>query len=365
MAPTIKVGLMGYGFSTKCFHLPYILPNPDLEVYAFLQRKEAPKDTTEEGVHCTIDYPKAKHYRTADEFFGDKEIDLVCVCTAVASHAEYAEKALQAGKHVVVEKPFTQSVAEADRLIELAKKSGKILTVFQNRRYDSDFRTLKKLVDAKAFGPITDFSNHYDTDNPPWLRPNPNPGPGDGLLFGLGTHSLDQTLLLFGPPKSIWATTRALKLESKANDTFIVQLQYGGEQKDLLVSVRTTIISPVPMHKMPKYSIRGREGAFFKTGEDSQVDHFYGGIKVTDAEFGVEPENFHGYLCTTDQSPMGKHDGQWKSEKGSYRDYYVDVVSAIKGGEVKVKAEEARMGLRVIELAVESDRTGKTVEYSA
>lgn len=168
---------MGYGFSTKCFHLPYILPNKDLEVYAFLQRKEAPTDSTkEEGVHCTIDFPNAKHYTKTDEFFADPDVDLVCVCTAVASHAEYAEAALKAGKHVVVEKPFTQSVAEADRLIEVAKQTGKILTVFQNRRYDSDFRTLKKLVDQKAFGEVTDFENHYDTDNPPWLRPNANPG---------------------------------------------------------------------------------------------------------------------------------------------------------------------------------------------
>ena len=111
---------------------------------------------------------------------------------------------------------------------------------------------------------------------------------------------------------------------------------------------------------------RGRDGAFFKTGEDPQVDHFYGGIKVTDdAKFGVEPENFHGYLSTTEKSPMGKHDGPWKSEKGSYRDYYVDVVKAIKGeAEVAVKPEESRNGLRVIELAMESAKTGKTVEFT-
>jgi predicted dehydrogenase len=358
----IRVGIMGFGFSAKCFHLPYILPNPDLEVYAFLQRAAPPTDGSKD--HCTFEYPSAKHYREADAFFADKDIDLVCVCTAVASHAEFAEKALKAGKHVVVEKPFTSSVAEADHLIKVAKDSGKVLTVFQNRRYDSDFRTLKKLVDSKAFGEITDFDNHYDCDNPPWLRPSPNPGPGDGMLHGLGTHSIDQTLLLFGNPSSVWATTRALKPESKANDTFIVNLQYDGAQKDLLVTVRTTIISPVPLHKMPKYSIRGRNGAFFKTGEDSQVDHFYGGIKVTDDKFGVEPENFHGYLSTTKDSPMGEHDGPYKSEKGCYRDYYVDVVKAIRGGEIAVKPEESRNGLRVIELALESVKTGKSVPFT-
>lgn len=98
MAP-LKVGLMGYGFSTKCFHLPFIVVNKDLEVYAFLQRKEAPEDKSKEGVHCTIDYPKAKHYRTPDEFFGDKEIDLVIVCTQQDTHVEFAERAMKSGKH--------------------------------------------------------------------------------------------------------------------------------------------------------------------------------------------------------------------------------------------------------------------------
>lgn len=100
MAP-LNVGLLGYGFSTKCFHLPFITPNPDLKVYAFLQRAEAPADKTgvEKGKHCTVDYPEAKHYRTSDEFFGDKNIDLVIVCTQHGTHAEFAEKSLLAGKH--------------------------------------------------------------------------------------------------------------------------------------------------------------------------------------------------------------------------------------------------------------------------
>ncbi len=100
MAP-IKVGLMGYGFSTKCFHLPFIVPNKDLEVYAFLQRAEAPKDKSnvEPGKHCTVDHPNAKHYRTQDEFFGDKDIELVIICTSSENHYEFGTKALNAGKH--------------------------------------------------------------------------------------------------------------------------------------------------------------------------------------------------------------------------------------------------------------------------
>ncbi|KAF8851083.1 NAD(P)-binding protein [Acephala macrosclerotiorum] len=130
MAP-LNVGLMGYGFSTKSFHLPFILPNPDLKVYAFLQRAPAPSGKVEKGKHCTVDYPAAKHYQTADEFFADPNIDIVIVCTHHDTHAEFAEKALLAGKHAVVEKPFTVSTEEADRVIAASKKSGRILTVFQ------------------------------------------------------------------------------------------------------------------------------------------------------------------------------------------------------------------------------------------
>lgn len=153
MAP-IKVGIVGYGFSTSCFHLPYILPNHDLEVYAFLQRAAPPTgpDDTPRWSYCTIDFPQAKHYRTADEFYADDLIELVVVLTA--DHEEFVEKGLLAGKHggllsqlvvmktgranqwgwvvVVVEKPFVKTSAEADRLIALAKEKGVILTVFHS-----------------------------------------------------------------------------------------------------------------------------------------------------------------------------------------------------------------------------------------
>ena len=135
----------------------------------------------------------------------------------------------------MVEKPFTSTAAEADKVIAAAKKSGKVLTVFQNRRYDSDYRTLAKLVKQNAFGEVTEFQNHYDTDNPEWARWTAMElSPGGGMLYGLGTHSIDQTLLLFGQPKSVTGFVRALRKEargSKLDDTFTVILQYEGEHK--------------------------------------------------------------------------------------------------------------------------------------
>ncbi|KAK4550793.1 hypothetical protein LTR36_000373 [Oleoguttula mirabilis] len=378
MAP-IKVGLMGYGFSTKCFHLPFILPNPDLEVHAFLQRKEAPAGTSsaEAGVHCTVDHPNAKHYRTADDFFADAALELVIICTGHDSHYELAEKALLAGKHVVVEKPFTITSTEADKLIALAKKQGKLITCFQNRRYDSDFRTLQHLVAQNAFGKVTEFENHYDMDNPEWVQKwtDPEYVPGEGMLYGIGTHSIDQTLLLFGRPKSVTAFTRTLRGKNRgADDSFTIVLQYGGEQEDLISTIKTTIVSPVPMDRMLKYLVRGTQGAFIKNGEDPQIDHLMSGMKADDPAFGVEPDSYHGYVSSTEQldaklkpddRPAGRFSGSVTSKQGSYLDYYRDLVAAIRGEkELVVKPEESRDGIRVIELARESAERGVTVPWT-
>lgn len=219
MAP-IKAGIIGYGFSTKCFHLPFILPNPDLEVYAFLQR-HAPPTTPEEAKklkwgHCTIDFPKSKHYQTAQDFLRDEEIELVIVLTGGDTHGEFVEAALNAGKHgekeepsieyaakavaengadtkdpVVVEKPFVNSSTEADRCIELAQKKGVVLTVFHNRRYDGDFRTLQHLMNHKALGEVLDAEIHFDFPNAGWIDgwTSRKYVPGQGMMFGLGAFA--------------------------------------------------------------------------------------------------------------------------------------------------------------------------------
>ncbi|KAK5136487.1 hypothetical protein LTR08_003132 [Meristemomyces frigidus] len=381
--PPLKVGLIGYGFSTKCFHLPFIAPNPDLEIYAFLQRKEAPQDKgkVESGVHCTIDYPQAKHYRTADEFFGCEGIELVVVCSGHDSHFEMARRALGGGKHV--EKPFTLTTPEADALIALSKKQGKVLTVFQNRRYDSDFRTLQHLVAQDAFGEITAFANHYDMDSPEWALkwPTDKHTLGEGMLYGIGTHTIDQTLVLFGVPASVTAVTRVLRgggagegSGGGAEDMFTLLLQYGGKWAGLVAEVKTTVVSPFPMGRMLKYEIKGSGGGFVKNGEDPQITHLLSGLPVSDPRFGVEPESYHGFLSTTkpqldgvklEESGDGKFTGIVQSERGSYVDYYRDVVAAIRGEKaVVVKPEESRMGIRVIELARESAERGVSVAWS-
>lgn len=167
----------------------------------------------------------------------------------------------------MVEKPFTATSAEADALIATSKETGKLLTVFQNRRYDSDFRTLQHIVSSGCLGEIAEFQNHYDMDNPDWVRrwTSPDVVPGEGMLYGLGTHSLDQTLLLFGKPAKVTAFTRALRQKGvKSDDSFTVVLQYDGERSDLICTVKTTIVSALPIEKQLKFMVRGRDGTFIK-----------------------------------------------------------------------------------------------------
>jgi predicted dehydrogenase len=172
---------------------------------------------------------------------------------------------------VVVEKPFTTTSAEATALIKTSKETSKLLTVFQNRRYDSDFRTLQRIISSGCLGQITEFQNHYDMDNPDWVQnwTSTDVVPGQGMLYGLGTHSLDQTLLLFGKPASVTAFTRVLREKGgRADDSFTVVLQYGGERKDLICTVKTTIVSTLPMERQLKFMVRGREGTFLKVSGD-------------------------------------------------------------------------------------------------
>ncbi|KAH8601508.1 oxidoreductase [Bisporella sp. PMI_857] len=374
MPAPIKVGFIGYGGSTKTYHLPYLLPHPELEVYAFFQRAEAPPDPKSQkaGSHCTVDFPTAKHYRTSEEFFADKDIELVVICTHTDTHSIFAEQALKNSKHVVVEKPFTSSSEEADRLIAVSKQGKSLLTVYQNRRWDGDFRTLRHIVKEDALGTITEAEIHYDFENPPWLRylSQKEYTPGSGMMFGLGSHTIDQALLLFGRPKSVTAFLRVLRgIESEVEDSFTIILQY---DTPLLVTIKTTTHTPLE-HQL-KYLVRGTKGSYIKFGTDTQEEHTISGKPSTDPSFGIEDASTHGLLTTYEQfdsktqtynAAEKKYVGKYPTIKGWNRGYYENIVDAIRGrAELDVKPEQSRDGIRLIELARLSNETGRTVPWS-
>ncbi|KAF5002975.1 hypothetical protein FDECE_10449 [Fusarium decemcellulare] len=378
MAP-IKVGIVGYGFAAKNFHIPFISANPDYQIHAILQRAEAPADpaSAEPGSHCTVDFPGIKHYRTAEDFFADSETAFVVVATHTDTHALFAEKALQSGKHVIVDKPFARSAEEADQVIKLADEKGLILTCFQNRRWDGDFQTLRSLVSKKALGKIMEAEIHYDFESPPWLSrmTEKKYTPGAGMAFGLGTHSIDQAVVLFGRPKSVTGFFRAQRgIESEVEDSFTVILQYEGEQKDLLVTVKTSVTTPLA--KQLKLLVRGTEGSFIKWQQRStcpQEEQIAKGIKPLDPDFGKEPEALQGTLTTYKvfderyqklDPETNKYTGRYPTITGRWIGIYENVANAINGkAELEVKATQSRDAIRVIELARESHEKGVTIPW--
>lgn len=287
-----------------------------------------------------------------------------------------------------MEKPFALSTEDANKAIAASKKMGKILSVFQSRlsfsdsqdlcaerlgrRYDSDMQTLIKLHTSNCLGEITEAEIHYDLDLPFWMQNMTDPGwqPGDGMNFGIGCHSLDQALYLFGQPKSITAFYRTLRgIESKSEDSFSMILQYANSP--LIVSVKTNVRST--MRYPLKYFIRGNDGTFIKFGDDRQEDQLtLQNMKPGDAGFGVEPEDTWGELTTRKQysDSQVKQGELWigriKSEVSSISNYYDDVVRAIRGEiELVVKPETSRDGIRLIELARRSAEQGVTLPFDA
>lgn len=274
---------------------------------------------------------------------------------------------------MVVEKPFTVSTEEADRVIAVSKKSDKILTVFQNRRYDSDFLTLHHLVKKNVFGKITECEIHYDIDFPSWMSgwTSPSYEPGQGMMFGLGSHTIDQALVLFGKPKSVTGFWRALRgVESETDDSFTIILQYGEEQSNLLVTIKTSVVATM-QHPL-KFLVRGYDGSFVKFGDDVQESQVAREMTTKDEGFGVEPERTWGLLTTKEKfdkgqkldEGCGKWVGSFESFKGDYEGFYKDLVRAIRGEEeLAVKPEVSRDGIRIIELARESAKKGCTMTF--
>lgn len=377
MTGAIKVGVVGYGNSAKRFHIPFIEGVLDLKLVAILQRSAAPSDpaAASPGSHCTVDFPTVRHHRTADDFFADANIDLVVVATSNSAHGPMAKMALEAGRHVIIDKPFTQSTEEADELIQLAVRKGLIATCFQNRRWDGDFQTLRRLLDAGALGDIKEAELHYDFEGAgAWFPTNQDKyTPGSGMTFGLGTHSIDQAVVLFGRPKSVTGFLRTQRGgDSEIEDSFTIILQYGAPQKDLLVTVKTCITTI--MSEQLKYIIRGTKGSYFKTQQRStcvQEEQIASGMSPLDPKFGIEPATSNGMLTTAEEfdakhqhfdKNTGKYAGRYPSVPGRWLSVYENLAAAIKGtAELEVKATQVRDVLYIIELARMSHAEGRTM----
>ncbi|KAJ5908356.1 hypothetical protein N7495_001038 [Penicillium taxi] len=354
---TFNVGIIGYGFSAKIFHIPFVTQVPQLNLYAFVQRTPKPNDDAEK------DYPGVKSYRTSEELVKDPAVDLVIVTTAPDSHYDLVKLALEAGKNVVCEKPFTPTYKEAADLVSIAKKQNKLLAVYQNRRWDADFVTLSKLVKNGSLGRIAEFETHFDRHRPE--EPAANASwknkviPGGSSIYDLGTHLIDQVVHLLGLPQKVTAFIGSSRAVNTSNyeDTFTVLLHYAN---GTLATAKATVVSPE--EEQLRFWVRGEKGSFKKFHLDIQEDQLKAGIMPQDHGYAIEPKERYGTL-TTIQGDKPVKEVYPTVEPPTYTEYYRKIARALAGeGDLPVTGDEASQVIRLIELARESSATGKTLD---
>ena len=291
-----------------------------------------------------------------EAMLADEAIELVVVNTPSVTHFEYARLALEAGKHIIVEKPFTATVAEAEELIELAYKKNRRLSVYQNRRYDSDYLTVKKILEEGWLGPIVEMEIHYDRYVPAlsYKVHKETPTAAVGALYDLGSHLIDQALQLFGMPLAVFADIAINRPGSKVSDYFDLKLFYP-EHRVILKS------SYYVREAMPGYQLHGKLGSFIKHKTDVQELDLLAGKIPGGADWGVEPANQQGLLHTEKDGKIIRE--AIPSLKGDYLLYYEGIYQALRhDAPVPVSGEEGMQVIRVIEAANQSNRERKVIE---
>lgn len=338
---SIGVGLVGFGLSGRVFHAPFVAAHPRLRLHSVVQRTEAT---------AAEQYPGTRVVESLDALLEDDAIELVVITTPNSLHAPMAQQALEAGRHVLLEKPFTVSTAEADALIETANRTGRVLSVFQNRRFDGDFLTLRQLIDTGRLGEVVDYEAHFDRYSP--VRPErwrERDVPGSGILYDLGSHLIDQALVLFGMPRKVRADIRRQRPGSQADDYFAVELDYGRLRARLQASM-------LDRRPGPRFAVNGTRGSFVKYGTDPQEAALRAGAAPTDS-IGDEPEAQWGELVSDDDDRHAIH--RIPTASGCYMRFFDELVDAIDGKTSGIAGTRlSRETIRIIELAFESSRLG-------
>ena len=353
MSQTIRTGIIGYGLSGRVFHAPFV------DVVEGFELSKISTTQPERIAMVNERYPKTEVVPSPQDIINNPSIDLVINTSPNTDHVRWAREALLAGKHVMIEKPFTVNTQEADELIELAKKTGKILTVYHSRRFTSCTKTVKKLLDSGLLGEIHDYEAHFDryrNEPRPLTRGGwrEKPLPGSGIFFDLGAHLVDQALYFFGMPTAITAEIKKQREFTNADDHFDVRFHY----PHLTATLKAGMLCKIPG---PTFQIHGTNGSFVKYGLDVQEAMLDAGKIPQGVEWGREPENIWGTLNTEYKGL--KIQGKIESEHGDYREYFANLRDAIWGkAEIAVKPEEARNVIKMIELAFQSSKEKRTIE---
>jgi scyllo-inositol 2-dehydrogenase (NADP+) len=360
MSGEIGVAVIGFGLAGQVFHGPFVSAVPGLKLEAIVQRK---------GDEAGKAYPSTRILRSADEALKDAAVQLVVVATPNETHFEMAKRALLAGKHVVIDKPFAATSPEAGELKELAEKQGVVLAPFHNRRWDGDFLTVRKLLEAGAVGRLVTYESHFDR-----FRPMPRENTwkeganaANGLLMDLGPHLVDQALALFGAPKGITASVRKDRDKTDIEDALDITLEYPGYsgQHGLRANCRSSMLAA---DAAPRFLLHGTRGSFKKYGLDPQESALVGKAKVPkmgEGEWLADPESEWGTLTV---APVPADPGNLvrtkvKTELGDYRGYYANVRDAINGvAKLAVTAEDGYRVVKLLEMARVSSKEGRTLK---
>jgi len=325
----LRVGLVGFGFAGQTFHAPVISAVPGLVLAAVASSHPHKVHAAWPGVAVVPD---------VDALVARPDIDLVVVATPNAQHHPVARQALLAGKHVVVDKPFTLDAAQARELAELARQRGRVLTVYQNRRWDADFLTLRGLLAQGAVGRPVYFESHFDRFRPEVReRWREQAVPGAGLWVDLGSHLLDQALQLFGPPDTLQLDTAALRDGAQVEDYFHAVLRYeNGPAAPLRVVLHATTLAA---HAAPRYLLHGSAGSYVKQGVDPQEDALRTGASPRGDAWGIDPLEGQWVRPAADGHPVTQ---AVPNVRGDYTRYYAMVRDAIRlEGPAPVSLEEA------------------------
>jgi predicted dehydrogenase len=331
----INVALIGYGFAGKTFHAPLISATEGLCLACI---------ASSDPLRVAKDWPKVE-VLAYNEVFERPEVDLIVVATPNTTHFDLAKKALSSGKHLVVDKPFTTTVSEAKHLIALAKQQKHLLSVFQSRRWDADFLTLRRLLSQGRLGEVMYFESRYDRFRPEVkTRWRELPGPASGIWYDLGAHLVDQVLQLFGMPDGVYADLAMQRPGAKAVDYFHVLLRYGS--KRVVLNSSSLVVA-----SGPRFFVHGTHGSYVKDGMDTQESALKNGKKPGGMGWGKDP--VQGTLSIPRKEKI-LH-ATIPNRRGNYLAYYRAVRDAIwTGAPNPVPAEEALDVMRVLELAVRS-----------
>ncbi len=346
MSKKIKTAIASYGMSGQVFHGPLLKVNQGFKVVRILERT---KENSREI------FPEAEIVRSYDEIINHPETELVIVNTPDILHFEMVKKALNAGKHVVVEKPLVQKSSQAEELLHLAKQKGLMLTTFQNRRWDGDFLTVKKVLEHGKLGRLVEFEAHYDRYRAQ-VAADTWKEEGDqyiGVLYNLGSHMVDQVCILFGKPLAVTAHLKIIRTGGKVTDYYDLRFEY----KDFSVILKSNYLAKNPG---PRYSIFGEVGSFHKWGIDPQEELLKAGHLPVGDLWGKEPHDDWGILVY--EKDGVNYEGKVETVAGNYNAFYNNVFDVIRNGaELAVKPEQTIQVLKILEACLESNREKRTI----